>query len=131
MRWLPPVLMVCGFSILVCAKAVAQAALPSELEDPECLGINKQPAHATLMPYGNLKGDAGAVTEPEDVCPIDFQVSKESRDIIRGGLKRNGGIAIGRAAVTLFFHGDDPAAAGKNGEHSAERDINRGPAAVK
>lgn len=30
------------------------AAVPKEIEDPECLGINKEPAHATLMPYANL-----------------------------------------------------------------------------
>jgi len=31
------------------------APVPSELEDPTCLGINKEPYHATLMPYANLK----------------------------------------------------------------------------
>lgn len=31
------------------------AFLPKEIEDPECIGINKEPAHATLMPYGSLK----------------------------------------------------------------------------
>lgn len=29
----------------------AQAPLPPEIEDPACLGIHKEPAHATLMPY--------------------------------------------------------------------------------
>ena len=29
--------------------------LPPEIEDPQCVGINKQPAHATLMPYGSLE----------------------------------------------------------------------------
>ncbi|HVU55225.1 MAG TPA: glycoside hydrolase family 2 TIM barrel-domain containing protein [Puia sp.] len=29
--------------------------VPPEIEDPRCLGINKQPFHATLMPYANLK----------------------------------------------------------------------------
>lgn len=33
----------------------AQAPLPPEIETPECLGINKEPAHATLMPYATLK----------------------------------------------------------------------------
>ncbi|MBV4355946.1 glycoside hydrolase family 2 TIM barrel-domain containing protein [Pinibacter aurantiacus] len=28
---------------------------PAELENPECLGINKEPWHATLMPYANLQ----------------------------------------------------------------------------
>lgn len=31
------------------------AGVPPEIEDPRCIGINKEPAHATLMPYGNLK----------------------------------------------------------------------------
>jgi beta-galactosidase len=35
--------------------AAAQALLPPEIEDTECLGLNKEPAHATLMPYASLK----------------------------------------------------------------------------
>jgi beta-galactosidase len=31
-----------------------QATLPPEIEDPRCLGVNKEPAHATLMPYATL-----------------------------------------------------------------------------
>ena len=31
------------------------APVPPEIENPECLGINKEPAHATLMPYVSLK----------------------------------------------------------------------------
>ncbi len=31
-----------------------QAMLPPEIEDPRCLGINKEPAHATLMPNATL-----------------------------------------------------------------------------
>ncbi|HTN38585.1 MAG TPA: glycoside hydrolase family 2 TIM barrel-domain containing protein [Arachidicoccus sp.] len=31
------------------------AAVPKEIQDPECIGINKEPAHATLMPYATLK----------------------------------------------------------------------------
>jgi beta-galactosidase len=30
------------------------APVPPEIENPECIGINKEPAHATLMPYSNL-----------------------------------------------------------------------------
>lgn len=30
------------------------ASVPKEIEDPECIGINKEPAHATLMPYASL-----------------------------------------------------------------------------
>jgi len=37
---------------LMSSPAIAQPApLPPELEDPECLGVNKEPAHAVLMPY--------------------------------------------------------------------------------
>ena len=35
--------------------AIAGASVPSEIENPELLGINKEPYHATLMPYANLK----------------------------------------------------------------------------
>ncbi|OGX82097.1 glycoside hydrolase family 2 TIM barrel-domain containing protein [Hymenobacter coccineus] len=30
------------------------AAVPKEIENPECIGINKEASHATLMPYGSL-----------------------------------------------------------------------------
>ena len=30
------------------------APVPPEIENPECTGINKEPAHATLMPYADL-----------------------------------------------------------------------------
>ncbi|MEJ7644770.1 MAG: glycoside hydrolase family 2 TIM barrel-domain containing protein [Chryseolinea sp.] len=29
--------------------------IPAEIENPEIIGINKQPSHATLIPYGSLK----------------------------------------------------------------------------
>ena len=35
--------------------AIAGASIPNEIENPELLGINKEPYHATLMPYANLK----------------------------------------------------------------------------
>jgi beta-galactosidase len=31
------------------------APIPPEIENPELLGINKEPYHATLMPYGSLQ----------------------------------------------------------------------------
>ena len=31
------------------------AFIPKEIEDPECVGINKEPDHATLMPYGSMQ----------------------------------------------------------------------------
>ena len=36
------------------------AFVPKEIEDPQCTGINKEPYHATLMPYGSLKGSPGS-----------------------------------------------------------------------
>jgi beta-galactosidase len=35
--------------------SLGPAKLPVEIENPEILGINKEPAHAVLMPYANLK----------------------------------------------------------------------------
>jgi len=34
--------------------ATDTAPVPKEIEDPTCIGINKEPSHATLMPYGSL-----------------------------------------------------------------------------
>jgi beta-galactosidase len=31
------------------------ASVPKEIEDPECIGLNKELNHATLMPYASLK----------------------------------------------------------------------------
>lgn len=42
-------------SLLVIGCLNLGAALPPEIENPECLGINKQPYHATLMPYATLE----------------------------------------------------------------------------
>src|ERR1035437_6438722 len=35
--------------------AQTTAPIPTEIENPELLGINKEPYHATLMPYANLQ----------------------------------------------------------------------------
>lgn len=40
---------------LTMLTAADTAGVPPEIEDPECIGINKLPAHATLMPYANLE----------------------------------------------------------------------------
>ena len=42
-------------SLLLIGSLNAGAALPPEIENPECLGINKQPYHATLMPYATME----------------------------------------------------------------------------
>lgn len=34
--------------------ATDTAAVPKEIEDPRCIGIHKEPAHASLMPYAGL-----------------------------------------------------------------------------
>ena len=57
-------LAVLGFA----AVAVAQSPLPTEIENPECLGINKEPAHATLMPYANLKEALAAKRHDSSFC---------------------------------------------------------------
>jgi len=53
---------------LFCAELRAQAPLPPEIEDPECLGINKEPAHATLMAYGNLAEALKAQRHASSFC---------------------------------------------------------------
>ena len=44
-----------AISLLLFGCRNVGAALPPEIENPECLGINKQPYHATLMTYPTLK----------------------------------------------------------------------------
>jgi beta-galactosidase len=44
------------------------APVPSEIENPELLGINKEPAHATLMPYANLKEALAANRHASTFC---------------------------------------------------------------
>lgn len=38
-----------------CAQVSNGATIPPEIENPELLGINKEPYHAILMPYANLQ----------------------------------------------------------------------------
>jgi beta-galactosidase len=47
------------------------AYVPKEIEDPENLGINKEPAHTTLMPYASLK----------EALAADRQASSYSRSL--------------------------------------------------
>jgi len=44
------------------------APVPPEIENPECIGINKEPAHATLMPYANLKEALAANRHASSYC---------------------------------------------------------------
>lgn len=41
---------------------------PAEIEDPQCLGINKEPFHATLMPYANLQEALKADRHASSFC---------------------------------------------------------------
>ena len=45
--------MINSVSVSTTDTVVVGAAIPPEIENPELLGINKEPAHATLMVYGN------------------------------------------------------------------------------
>jgi len=47
---------------------VTGASIPKEIEDIECLGINKQPYHATLMPYANLNEALVANRHKSTLC---------------------------------------------------------------
>ncbi len=64
----PLVYAVIAAAVLMGVTAWAQAPLPPEVEDPECLGLNKQPAHATLMPYANLKEALVANRQASPYC---------------------------------------------------------------
>lgn len=60
-------------TITVCLSAFGLSAqsLPPELETPQCLGIRKEPAHATLVPYGDLK-QALAAKRRESSCALSL-----------------------------------------------------------
>ncbi len=42
--------------------------IPPEIENPELLGINKEPYHATLMPYANLQEALRANRHASSLC---------------------------------------------------------------
>ena len=44
------------------------ASVPPEIENPECFGINKEPAHATLMPYADLNEALAANRHASTFC---------------------------------------------------------------
>ncbi|HLN22203.1 MAG TPA: glycoside hydrolase family 2 TIM barrel-domain containing protein [Bacteroidales bacterium] len=46
----------------------AGALVPPEIENPEILGINKEPHHATLMPYANLQEALAAKRHASSFC---------------------------------------------------------------
>ncbi len=46
----------------------AASILPPEIENPQCLGVNKEPAHATLMPYASLAEALAARRDRSSFC---------------------------------------------------------------
>jgi len=48
--------------------AQSNAPIPPEIENPELLGINKEPYHATLMPYANLQEALVAKRHASSLC---------------------------------------------------------------
>src|SRR6187551_1500547 len=48
--------------------ASVAAPIPTEIENPELLGINKEPYHATLMPYANLQEALVAKRHASSFC---------------------------------------------------------------
>jgi len=57
-----------GFSSQLRSKASDGASVPPEIENPELLGINKEPYHATLMPYANLQEALLAKRHASSLC---------------------------------------------------------------
>jgi beta-galactosidase len=56
------------FALSLATAALAQTPLPPEIEDTECLGINKELPHATLMPYGSMKEALAANRHASSFC---------------------------------------------------------------
>ena len=57
------------FLILFASNSWCNAApIPPEIENPELLGINKEPYHATLMPYANLQEALVAKRHASSLC---------------------------------------------------------------
>ena len=50
--------------------SVSAASLPPEIEDPQCLGINKEPWHATLMPYADMQEALAAKRHASSFCRV-------------------------------------------------------------
>ncbi len=55
-------------SALAAFAARAAAPLPPELEDPQCMGVNKEPPHATLMPYATMTEALAANRHASSFC---------------------------------------------------------------
>jgi len=57
-----------AFGLNLQVPTLRNAPIPKEIEDPECLGINKEPAHATLMPYADLSEALAANRHASSFC---------------------------------------------------------------
>jgi len=57
-----------GFCAQLKTDVPVGASVPSEIENPELLGINKEPYHATLMPYATLQEALVAKRHSSSLC---------------------------------------------------------------
>jgi beta-galactosidase len=57
-----------GFCSQLKSEATDGTPIPPEIENPELLGINKEPYHATLMPYANLQEALIAKRHASSLC---------------------------------------------------------------
>lgn len=57
-----------GLSAQFKSEADEGAPIPPEIENPELLGINKEPYHSTLMPYANLEEALVAKRHASSLC---------------------------------------------------------------
>lgn len=59
-----------SFAMIVPVSAQLKPGIdyPAEIEDPQCLSINREPYHATLMPYSNLREALKAIRLESSLC---------------------------------------------------------------
>ncbi|HPT32832.1 MAG TPA: glycoside hydrolase family 2 TIM barrel-domain containing protein, partial [Prolixibacteraceae bacterium] len=57
-----------GISQTAAPASTGNAPVPPEIENPELLGINKEPHHATLMPYASLEEALKANRHSSSLC---------------------------------------------------------------
>ena len=63
-----PLACLLGFSTAGFAQGIGTAPVPPEIENPACLGINKEPYHATLMPYASHREALVAKRHASSYC---------------------------------------------------------------
>lgn len=68
MKKLLPAAVIFFLGTILPTISIRAAAVPPEIENPECLGINKEPWHATLMPYANRKEALAAHRHASSFC---------------------------------------------------------------